>query len=344
MSMAKKKARTAKEYEEKEIESQNDDFEEKEEKKEGPELIDHDLLTSENLPKTADVYLKNWLARSEIDDNFFQCTLYKFEKGTGASKEFIDQWEDQILTEHEIGLRHGGGRYLLFINAKGRDGKNKVGSKKLKIHSRYDELSRRHKMGLIALSGNSTENQNVIPQNNGIESITMSLNIMKELMSMFLPLLNAGSAQRTDPFDMTKMMSNMFNSVNSVMKQNLLDNSQFYNDMQRELYNMDSVVESDNEISGVQGFINSVAPLLEAFLPSILGGGKPAQKTVSQVKNLPIYNKLVQSQQHVQALTKFIEAKHGKQAVDKVVKSFGLGNDVPVSPKKKIVTGKTIKK
>jgi len=308
-------------------------------------VVDHETLTTEDLPKTADLYLRNWLARSEIDENFFQCTLYKFEKGTGVSKEFIDQWEDQILTEHEIGLRHGGGRYLLFINAKSIDGKNKVGSKKLKIHSRYDELSRRHKMGLTALSGNNVNSPVPVQNGGGMESITMSLNIMKELMAMFLPLLTAGQVNNNNnPFDVSKMMTNMFSSVNSAMKQNLLDNTQFYNDMQREMFNMDSVVETDNELSGVQGFINSIAPLLETFLPSILGGGKPAQKTVNQVKNLPIYNKLVQSQQHVKALTNFINEKHGPQAVKTVVNSFGLNDAIPQKNPKTKESPKTKKR
>lgn len=286
------------------------------------EFIIHDDLSSTDLPKSTDFVLKQFLDRCDIEEEYYSVTLRKFDKPSGKNSSIIDQWEDEILSEHEIGIKYGPGRYILIINAKDKNGKDRVGSKRIKLHDRYQKLHEEY----LLTGGNLYTKENVVsnPINNnsfGNDPISQSLNIMRQMMSMFLPLITAQNNKNQDPGE---MMAGVYKSINSAMKNSLLDNTQMFNDMQRKVLSMEPVYETEEEVTGVKSLIETIAPLLENVLPLILGGGKTSGATIGMVQKTAQYQALVKSKAHVKGLVEYIEGKHGKEVTEKLLDKFKI--------------------
>lgn len=280
-------------------------------------LVVTDGLTSKNAPNTLDSVVKQFLQRYELLDQGYTCTLYKYDNPLhGKTRAVIWQGTDEIKTEAEIGLQYGGGRYVLMVNAVTPDGSPKIATKNVHIHALYDSL--KYEEDRKQFGGDNR--QVVIAGGNGGD-LNNALNVMEKIIALMLPLI---VTQRQAQPDFSEVMSETYRSVNKTMRQMLLDNSQLFNDLQRDNFEMGEVVEDESEVTGIQGIINTLAPILENVLPLLTGGGQRAAATVQTVKALPLFRELTKTKANLKALVYFIDKKHGKETTEKLLSKFKI--------------------
>ncbi len=265
--------------------------------------------------------VEDWLAENEYLNAECKAKLYCFNKE--GQREFIKQYTGEVPSWDQIGVQYGSGRFEIIMTVF-REGIRKVFSRKMYLHESYNNRM---------LSEVSQNGQQIVHVggNNG-----NSLSMIKELMSMIVPLLSISQQQNNSTPDFTEVMMKNYDMMQKVMQRNLTDNAQFYNDMQRSNMGLTEVVENDEESTGVMGMINTIMPMLEKFLPLILGKPNPVQQmTIEAVKKTPEFLRIAKDQRNIKYLASFIDKKHGQDTTKKLLSRFKLKNPrSPVKPKK----------
>lgn len=269
--------------------------------------------------------VEDWLAENEYLNAECKAKLYSFNKE--GQREFIKQYTGEVPSWDQIGVNYGAGRFEIIMTVF-REGIRKVFSRKMYLHESYNNrmLSEVRENGqqVIHVGGNNNN----------------AMSMMKEVMSMIVPLLSI-SQQNSTP-DFSEVMMKNYDMMQKVMQRSLTDNAQFLNDMQRENMGLTEVVENDEESTGVMGMINTIMPMLEKFLPLILGKPNPVQAaTIEAVKKTPQFLKIAKDQRNIKYLASFIDQKHGKDTTKKLLSRFKLKrpstSQKPEKPPKKPV-------
>jgi len=279
-----------------------------------------DGLTSKNAPNSLDMSVTNFLKRYELLEQGYTCTIYKYDDPIhGKKKSVMWQGEDEFKTENEIGLEFGSGRFLVMINAVTPNGQPKIATKVTNIHAIYDQRKYEYDQKQRGISG--VDRQVIVSGGNGGGDLNATLGMLEKIITLMLPLI---VGQRQAQPDFTDIMSETYKSVNKTMRQMLLDNSQLFNDLQRENFEMGEVVEDESEVSGLQTVINTLAPILENALPLLMGGGQKSVATVKTVKALPLFKQLTKTQKGLKTMVSFIDQKHGKEVTEKLLSKFKI--------------------
>lgn len=274
------------------------------------------LLDTENRD-TVDQEFKNWLEENNYLDSGFIATLYKYDSPLGGvQKSICGQWGDTIPGEHEIGLTYGSGRYIMLCRVIDQEGKNRIVSRKFRIHGHYDKLAANSEKVNPATTY-SGANFPII-QNAG-NNLNQTISLMREIFAMISPLIN----KQTDP-NISGLLAETYKTVNHTMRESMLDNAQLYNDMVRKMGDMETIVETNEEVSSVQNIINTVAPLVEKFLPLILGKGPQSRMTIQGLKSLPEYSKIVNNENALRGLVSYIEKEKGKDIAGALLKKLKI--------------------
>jgi len=280
-------------------------------------IQDFEFVKPEELPKTIDDNLRGFLQRENLLDNEYTVTLYKFDNEIAGSRKrsMLFQWGDDFPGEHEIGLRYGGGRYLVILNITDKEGKHRIASCKFRLASHYDDFKKEREKGGI----NPLMLGQFPPV--GKENLQGSLLIIKEVIEILKPLINKPSDGGTP----IEYMAETYKAINKTLVQSMLDNTQLINDIQRKSLDLGEVYEDEEETTGIMGVINTLSPILEKAIPVILGSNKSASMdTVKLVKNLPIYKELIKNKKQLNVFTKFVEEKHGKKIADNLLRKFNV--------------------
>lgn len=277
-------------------------------------------LTSQELPKTTDRYLKAYLQRYELQDVGYFCTLRQFDKALkGKRASTIDQWQDYMLTEHEIGIKYGAGRYHLIINSTDKDGVDRIGGIKFTLHDVYDARKMENDMKLLPAQGTSP----VLMK--GDDGINSAFALIEKIFQMMLPIIAINKQGNNSSGDVSHLMAGQYKVMNDIMKQNMLDNAQLYNDLNRDKMNMPETVETGEELQGLAGLFQGIQPLIENLLPLILGKSAPAaQATVQTVKAMPVFKELTRSKRNIAELIGILDQNYGQEQTSQLLNKFKI--------------------
>lgn len=304
-------------------------------------------LSFEDLPVGSDTMLYNYMQKNSLVDEEYFVTLYKYDRDHGDMKTYCEKWVGQIPNEDQIGRVYGGGRFCLILQVTDHKGKTRGTTRKFKLHKRYDRFlnnvqsNENSAFPVISLGGTHGGNE-------GGNQLQDAVNLVRVMMSTFLPLMKmvtppqqqiAAPGENTG--SMAEMMKDNYKAMNEVMKESMLDNSQFFNDMKRRNVGLPELTEDENETTGVMGMINNILPVLEQVLPLITTRGAQGMQAVKTIQNMPQYKDVIKDKGTIKRLYQFIEKKHGTETALKVLKKFKLkhpdANPPGRPPNKKVV-------
>lgn len=254
-----------------------------------------------------------WTQKHSLTDEGYICSLYKYSKAGDRIKEMCFQYIDEIPTEHNIGLTFGAGRYECIFNGQDAAGKKYSLCRKFTLNSHYDLL--REKENKNQLAGNVPPA--IVRMQNS--EVGQAMSVMKEIMGMILPFmqLNAAAQRQT-----TSSPLDAFKGFNEVLRQNALDNTQFYNDIMRKIGQVPEAVETQGESEMNNGFLGQIFPLIEKFLPMIIGNQKKSSQTIDSLKALPGVASVLQDKNQLAAILKKIKTEKGEATYLKCLKAL----------------------
>ena len=271
-------------------------------------------LIEENEPNQSfEDELEEWL--QGYNDNSCKVSLYKYEnKSMGARRALICQFEDEIPTMHQIGCAYGSGRYFLMVTIPKVDaaGKRPVKSYSFRIHETYDKYIQKDDAPKVS-------------------PMQETLQMMTAMIGVITPLINAmRPAQQGNPFEMiqplivgqakamqdmaTTSIQNQMNTANELIKKQI--------DQSYEVVD-DDETDDGNEGSGL---LNQILPLVEQFLPQILGDktGLFAKSAIGMVKNAPQFKQIVEDKNSYIRLISHLDEKYGSSETNKLLKMLKL--------------------
>lgn len=299
------------------------------------------------LPDTCHYTFKNFLTRNSIVQEQAVVYIYKHAMGGGrAGMELCTQVNGEMPDEHNIGLQFGSGKYRVVIQAYDADGRSYSTSKTFQLHKRYDALMNQSStnpamaamQSLVPLVSSGQNNNN----NNGMGNMREMLVMMQSFMQILQPLIGGGRQQ--EPEYVGKMFAENFKMMNESMRTVYSDTSQFLNEKLRDSTGMGEVVETESEVTGVMGVINTVIPLVEKFLPAILDNKPGGKLTVETIKALPQFQKMSKDRDVINKLIGHIYKKHGEDAARLACKKFGIRYSNPVKKSQVVEQKKMLNK
>ena len=289
-----------------------------------PEFTDLDTFKiEEDFKGSFDQDVVKFLQDSNLADSGYIVYVYKFIGGSGSPREQCIQFNNEIKSKHEIGLMFGSGRYEIQIVGTDSSGKRKSACRKFILHPHYDNLMDDAKKLPATIPG-SVPLQTTVVHNQGIGE---SLNIMKELITLMLPLM---AAKQSTGENFPAMMKDTYKIMNENMMSNMRESTKFFNEMQRSSFDTkldgyeEGVDDEKEDVTSMQKMIEMVAPIMEKFLPLILGKNQVAQETVGVLKSFPQYRDAVKSKKTLLRLISYLDKNKGKDITNKLLKKLGL--------------------
>jgi len=300
------------------------------------ELSEEQLIGMQGIDVTFDRRAAEWLAQENYEQQTAKVYLYKFDDPkTGNAKALVDSWENEIPEQHEIGLQHGSGRYLLMITIPGGE-KQKRGIRgwRFRLHPHYDELRAAYmrEQAMIAPQGPYP-----FPARGGngqqADPLSAGLDAVGKLVGVLAPLLTARQ-QDNGGGNMAGLMMQMYKGMGDVMKASARENVEFYGDLQRQIAGLPAPSEEGEDMEE-KGMLERVIPLLAEYVPVMLGKGPGAKATAATVRQLPMFKQVVKSKAELTRIVSYMDQKYGPEQTDTLLARLHVtrpkGAKVPLS-------------
>jgi len=286
---------------------------------------------------TLDEKLKGWVEAQRYENTQCTTTLYKFDNPTtGEDKSQCGQWVDDIPDSHTIGLTYGPGRYLLLVTLpRTKAGPRAIKGYRFRIHPFYDELRRRAtydgqypSLSLLGPRPHAPGAPASLPAPGGMDAMTAGLSMVREVLNIVSPLLK--QRDNAPGLDMGSMMMRNYGMMNDVMRRNLIESQALIADGIR------AKIEGSGDMEGMQGagegegeekepsLIEQITPLLNQFVPLILGRGPGAVVATQAVQALPQFQKVTRDKGEFVKIVNHLDKAIGKEKVDGLLKRLKL--------------------
>lgn len=297
------------------------------------ELSDDDLNVEEftegevgNFKPTFTMRIQEFLNKIDLEEREPVFYLYKYEDyKTGEQKSFIAKYRDcEPPDEDTIGCEHGSGRYLLCLNIpptnqskdnSSNDGKMRV--YRFRVHARYDKIKRDRENSLLQPVQSPSQIINQI-QPTG-PNFSDAFAMIEKVFSMMAPILNRPKDESAQ-----EVMRSSYGMINEIVKQNVSDSMKLIGDIQRNALMkgepVEPVIEQENEPSLLEQF----APILNEWLPKLLGGG-PQGKAVSQVVQMtPQFQQVMKDKVELNRIIKYLKETRGEKEAEQILSALGI--------------------
>ena len=304
----------------------------------GPDdLAELSEAEAQEYSETLDEKLKGWVAASRYENTQATCTLYKFDNpATGEDKSQCGQWVDEIPDAHSVGMTYGPGRYLLLVTLPrtrtgDRPGPRAIKGYRFRIHPYYEELRRRAMWGDPSPFSGPGPRPHVpgamAPPPGPDASISAGLSMVREVLAIVSPLLkrqdNGGG------LDYPALMMRNYDLMNTVMRKNLLESQSLIADGLRAKMEGGAMDGGEGGTATVEeaaepSILEQIIPLLDKFVPIILGRGPQAVVASQAVRALPQFQKVTKDKGEFQKIVAHLDKAIGKGKVDGLLKRLKL--------------------
>lgn len=264
--------------------------------------------------------INEFLEKQKIEENSPYFYLYKYEDyRSGEVKSFIAKYRDcDPPDEDEIGREYGSGRYLMVMAIPSlKDRKQQMRAYRFRIHARYDALVKKQSIDTPA----SSSQQIIIPQQNQ-PSFNDAFTLIERMMSIMIPLFN-----RPKDDNIQDILSQSYSSVNEVMKRSMIDQYKMMNEFQKSLVsqsgeNMGTAVIEDEEKG--PSMLETLAPLLNEWLPKLLGGGPQAAMVKQVVQHTPQFQQILKDKIELKSIINYLDESRGPEETDKILAALNI--------------------
>lgn len=263
--------------------------------------------------------------------------LYKFDNENSSDHSFIDKYDPEVPPdEHEIGLKHGGGKYLIRLVVK-KCTQFPKGTTRIyiqKIHSRYNDLKEDREIKEKRKRRMEPEIETfVVPktEEKTSKSAMELLEVAEKLITMITPLLLPLLTKKDEKKDstasaMAQIMKESFSQMGTMMRSNIEENYKMICDLQKRNYeNVERTLKNRNEPSESEtSVIDKVLPLISEYLPKLLGNDLQAKILQAGIKSSDDFKALQNDQQQMEQLIYYILQKEGVEKTTKLLDALGI--------------------
>lgn len=280
--------------------------------------------------------LREYIETEKLNAEELHVYLYKFENPISGKKKYCaDRFDiESVPDQHEIGLEHGSGRYILFVSVPKCKQFPKGTSKTFYfiLGKNYDEKMREAKrMNTVPDQVQQPAQQTVpAPAAAGMSGFSEAFQLIERVISVFTPLLKQQIPQQQPPDALQEAMKQSYQMVSQIMKNSMMENfkmiQQFQNDQMKKIQDEESRrIETKND---EPGFIDKIAPLIEQFLPQILDKGPQGKLFSSMARNAPEVKNIINDQIRLNQLVNWMVESHGLETTVQVLEKLNIPFDV----------------
>lgn len=286
-------------------------------------------FTPENLPFRPSYLVKfnQFLEKEEMEDNLPTYYLYKFDNYySGKKNSLVDRYEDQSPPdEHDIGMKHGSGRYMLFCTVPNcRQFPNgTTRAYRFRVNPIYDD--RRNNA--------AKENQQVFngpyppqfqappPAGNNLAD---TFALIKDVVSIITPLL---SQKKDDSSSMREIVTESYSVVGEIMRTSMMEQMKLMQQMTKQQLKLpDLSKDTEPEPPGI---IEKFLPVISEWLPKLMGNGPSAAVAGSLVKSIPQFKEIIDDSQQLNAIVQWMCEAHGIPATAQILTNLGIPFEMP---------------
>ena len=239
--------------------------------------------------------------------------LYKYDPKYPTKQMLMEKRRNDILDADSIGMQYGSGEYRCLVCFPDNP---KIPPKafKINIHPVYDE--RRRKAGLDL--GGSPQ----VPQ---VDQLAMFRSFVEILKPVFDRQAAPAGPTPEGMIQQSQMLSVVLD--NQLKKQmewqdRLLAGREKEARTRYREYGPDQGGDADDEGGSIMW--RTFIPLLEKYLPVILGGGIKSEITMDMIKASPVFKDLIRNKQELTAAIALLRQTCGQANADAALKKMGV--------------------
>lgn len=273
------------------------------------------------IPPSISARISSFLQRIDLDDSTATFYLHKYENYlSGESKAFIDKFEDcDPPDEYLIGKKYGSGRYLLTLVIPPVRGKHQGHTRvyRFRVHPSFDK----------GINDNRVMNYPVHLQQSspGSEGINQAFQLLERMMSVFMPILN-----RPKDENVLDILNQNYRSVNEIMQRQMLDNVEMISRYQKNIADIGSeetmkTTETEEE-SETPSIIEQFYPLIQQWIPILLGGGAQAKAASTIAQQVPQIQQVLRDKVQLRRIIQYLDNTHGVEKTNKILSALRINN------------------
>jgi len=252
---------------------------------------------------------REWAARENPECLTIRTYVYKYENATtGDLKVQCDRIDGEDIPDpHQVGLLYGSGRYLMIVSIPDGTGQQKkMRALRFRLHSRYDEMLK-SRVAAVAVSA--------VPAAPAVNGLRDGIDLIKSVVEVLKPLLD--TRQASGP-DVSKLLEGNYNMMAGVLSRSLASSQELIDQVNRaKIENAPQSVEPDEP-----DFLVKIMPLVEKFLPLILGGGAGAAGTAAVIRGIPEVAKVVNNAGELRRVVSWLDGRIGAEKCNTVLKAL----------------------
>lgn len=283
------------------------------------------------------IRMQSFLMENEVSEDEPLYYFYKYDDPeTGENKRMIDRYTDGYCPDqHEIGLKHGSGRFLATVTIKPceRFPKGKFRSYRFRLHSCYDEMSAEYKRKKIVVQpAAAPESQPpqqafyqypppAVPQPVSKSFDFMQLlSIAEKLIPLITPFLN-----RPQPRDnMQGLIKESYSVVSDLMKQTFMENFKMIQQLQQNQIEKIEDMENQQQEDKKPSLLETFAPLLGDILPKLLKDDVQSKILATAIKGAPQMKQLLDDSAQLNLIVQHLIETQGLENTIAVLDKLGI--------------------
>jgi len=251
--------------------------------------------------------------------------LYKYDHPTtGKSKSFVRKYvHGEPPDEEDIGKEFGSGRYLLCLWVPASENReSKMRSYMLRLNQRFDDLMLRNKKEKPETQAAPA----AMAQQTGFRE---TMDVMERIMAIFTPLITP-LINRPREESPKELIQQMYSTVGDIMKSQVADNMNMITEFKRRAIEGDNKEMESNTLTENQpSVVEQLIPLINEWLPKLVGGGAKAAAVSEVVRMTPQFKSIVQNRVELVRIIKYLDDTRTPTETDKILSALRIRRPVP---------------
>lgn len=298
----------------------------------GDRLNENELDEEREAPIGGDVEfdanLDAFLSEHNAEQLPARVTLFRYKNPAGSEtgpRVQIDEWQNFVPSWHEIGVKHGSGKYIVQITIpKGRKQRKTNATRSRVLDAHYDilkqeALNRNYSGGVPLASGQAAP-----------PSKDQSLVIIERLAAIFGPIITAFLARQNTPLDPGSQMVSMYTAMNQLFKRQAEENMALLGQVTRDrldagyeegaddLEDLPEAVPQPSTLQQIMPFIQQVAGML-------MGGGVKATAARTMVQAAPGFKDVLKNPGEMKKIIAYLDKQYGPDKTTAMLKQLKIG-------------------
>lgn len=264
-----------------------------------------------------------FLQRVELEDTTPVYYLSKYDSfGSGEQKAFVGKFEDcEPPDEALIGNKYGPGRYILTCQIPAG------GSRKTPIVRVY----RFRVSPSFARQGDPAAPAAIAahlpaPVQSPEAGMMQAFSMLERFVGLLLPLFN-----RPRDENVLGILNQNYSAVNEVMKKQMQDNLKMINEYQRMIASIGEGDDGDDmgttateERAETPSIIEQFGPLIQQWIPLLLGGGPKAAAAGALVQTVPQVQEIIKDKMQLRKIIAFLDQSQGPDKTDRILSALKI--------------------